>query len=319
MKRREFLKGAAGAALLSCFPASLAGLEREKPAGGLERRALGRTGAKLSVIGFGALVLKNTSSEEAGRLVGEAMDAGVNYFDVAPSYGNSEERLGPPLAAHRGKVFLSNKTAQRKKTEALAELEKSLKLLRTDHFDLYQLHHVTSDQEVQTILGAGGALEALTEARQAGKTRWLGFSAHSVEAALELMAAFKFDTIMFPVNYATWNAGNFGPQVLAKAQEQGLGILALKAMLKRPWPRGADRSAAPNCWYEPMTEPTEALEGLRFTLSHPVTAALPPALPKCFRLALELGPKVTPLSAVEAAAAKEKAAQTGLLFKYPRA
>lgn len=319
MKRRDFLKGAASAALLSCFPATLVGMEREKTARGMELRPLGKTGARLSVIGFGALVLKNTTPEESERLVNAAIDAGVNYFDVAPSYGNSEERLGPPLEPHRAQIFLSNKTAKRNKTEALADLENSLRLLRTDHFDLYQLHHVTTDQEVKTILGEDGALKALVEARKSGKARWLGFSAHSVEAAMSLMDAFKFDSVMFPVNYATWNAGNFGPQVLAKARDQGMGILALKAMLKRPWLRGADRSAAPNCWYEPMTEAPEALEGLRFTLSHPVTSALPPALPKCFQLALSLAPRITPLNADEALAIKEKAARTGLLFRYPRA
>ena len=118
---------------------------------------------------------------------------------------------------------------------------------------------------------------------------------------MAMMERGKFDTIMFPVNYATWNAGNFGPQVLAKAQQKGMGILALKAMLKRPWPRGADRSAAPNCWYEPMLDPQEALLGLRFTLSHPVTSALHPAVPACFRLALELTPKFTPLMPMSAA------------------
>jgi len=120
-----------------------------------------------------------------------------------------------------------------------------------------------------------------------------------------------------PVNYATWHAGNFGPQVLAKAQEKKMGILALKAMAKGVWPKGAPRTS-PKCWYEPMTDPHEALAGLRFTLSHPVTAAIHPADDKCLKLALELVPKFTPLKPEEAEAIKQKGMTAGLIFRYPR-
>lgn len=317
MKRREFLKNAAAAAaMLGCFPATLAALDREVIPGRMERRALGRTGQKLSLIGFGGYVLNRSTPEQATQWVRESFEAGVNYFDVAPEYGLSEERLGPALEPFRKDVFLSCKTAQRKKTEAAAELERSLKRLRTDHFDLYQLHHVTTLKDVETIFGEDGALRAFTEARQAGMVRFLGFSAHSVEAALALIERFDFDSIMFPVNYATWHAGNFGPQVLAKAREKNMGILALKAMAKRPWPQGADRSAHPGCWYEPMTDPDEALQGLRFTMSHPVTAALTPTDDGCLRLALKLAAKITPLTTDEVVAIKQKALATAPLFKY---
>jgi predicted aldo/keto reductase-like oxidoreductase len=319
MKRRAFLQDAAvAAAMLTCFPAGLAGVERQKPRGKIERRALGRTGRKLSIIGFGGLVLKNSSPAEAAELVREAFEAGVNYFDVAPTYGNSEERLGPALEPYRRQVFLACKTTRRKRAEAAAELDRSLSRLRTDHFDLYQLHAVTTVEDVETILGPGGAMEAFEEAKRAGKIRHIGFSAHSVEAALALMARHDFDTILFPVNYATWHAGNFGPQVLETARKRKMGILALKAMAKRPWPKGADRSAFPNCWYEPMTDPEEALMGLRFTLSHPVTAAVTPANPVCLRLALDLASKIKPLKKAEVASIKEKALGVAPLFRYPR-
>lgn len=320
MKRREFLKNtAASAALLGVFPASLSGVEREQPRNGIERRSLGQTGRKLSVIGFGGLVLKGSTPEQAAEWVRTAFEAGVNYFDVAPSYGNSEERLGPALEPYREKVFLACKTGQRKKDGALRELDASLKKLRTDHFDLYQLHAVTTPEEVDTILGPDGAIHAFEEAKAAGKVRLIGFSAHSVEAAMALMDRFAFDTILFPVNYATWHGGNFGPQVLAKAQEKKMGILALKSMAKRPWPKDADRSAHPNCWYEPMTDPTEVLMGLRFTLSHPVTAAIHPADPQCLKVALQVIPKFEPLSSAEVEEIKKKALNEGLLFRYPRA
>jgi predicted aldo/keto reductase-like oxidoreductase len=318
MKRRTFLgETAAAAAMLSCFPACLSGVARETPRGKIERRTLGKTGHRLSIIGFGGLTLKDSTPEDAAALVREAFEAGVNYFDVAPSYGNSEERLGPALEPYRKDVFLACKTNKRKRAEAAEELDRSLARLRTDHFDLYQLHAVTKVEDVETVFGAGGAMEAIDEGKRAGKIRFVGFSAHSVEAAMALMNRYDFDTILFPVNYATWHAGNFGPQALETARKKRMGILALKAMAKQPWQPGADRSAFPNCWYEPMTSPEEALTGLRFTLSHAVTAAIPPASPQCMRLAMGLAPKIKPLKKAEIASIKEKAMGVAPLFRYP--
>jgi aryl-alcohol dehydrogenase-like predicted oxidoreductase len=319
MKRRDFLKAAASATvMLRIFPAGLSALQRETNAGKLERRSLGRTGERLSIIGFGGIVVKDATTEQAAQRVQEAIEAGVNYFDVAPSYGNAEEMLGPALEPYRKSVFLACKTQQRTKDGAAAELERSLKRLRTDHFDLYQHHAVAKLKDVETILGPNGAMESFVAARKAGKVRFLGFSAHSVEAALALMQGFEFDTILYPVNYAIWYAGNFGPQVLAKAQEKKMGILALKAMAKRPWPQGADRSAHPKCWYEPFTNPDEAMMGLRFTLSHPVTAAIPPGDENIYKMALGLASRFTPLSMEEVEALKQKGLNTAPLFKYPQ-
>jgi len=319
MKRRQFLEhSAAAAAMLACFPAGLAAVARETAPGRLERRALGRTGEMLSVIGFGGIVVMNASPEEAAQRVRQAFDAGVNYFDVAPTYGNAEERLGPALAPFRKEVFLACKTAQRQAAAATAELDQSLRLLQTDHFELYQLHAVTTLDEVDAILSPGGAIEALTAARQAGKVRYLGFSAHSVEAAMALMDRFAFDAILFPFNFGTWHAGQFGAQVLAKARDQGMGLLALKAMAKGPWPKDAPRRF-PKCWYEPLSEPEEARLGLRFTLSHPITSAIPPGDENLFQLAVALGKDLTPLTDAEALTLKEKALRGEPLFRYPRA
>jgi aryl-alcohol dehydrogenase-like predicted oxidoreductase len=319
MKRREFLKTAASsAAMLSVFPPDLSAVQREIRARDLERRSLGRTGEKLSIIAFGGIVVKDATTEQAGQRVKEAIEAGVNYFDVAPSYGNAEEMLGPALEPYRKSVFLACKTQQRTKDGAATELERSLKRMRTDHFDLYQHHAVARLKDVETILGPNGAMETFVAARKAGKVRFLGFSAHSVEAALALMEGFDFDTILFPINYATWYAGNFGPQVLAKAQEKKMGILALKAMAKRPWPSGADRSKHPKCWYEPLSDPQEAMMGLRFTLSHPITAAVPPGDENIYQMALGLAARFKPLSSDEVEAIKQKGLNTPPLFKYPQ-
>ena len=318
MNRRNFLKGVPPlTTLLSVFPASLSAIEREETPGKLERRPLGRTGEKLSILGFGGIVVMNATPQEASRRVGEAIDAGINYFDVAPSYGNAEERLGPALEPYRKDVFLACKTTQRSKTGAAAELENSLKKMRTDHFNLYQLHAVAKLEEVEQILKPGGALEAFLEAKKAGKINFIGFSAHSVEAAMALMDRYNFDTILFPFNFATWHAGNFGPQVLAKAQEKKMGILALKAMANRPWPEGATKTFS-KCWYEPLSEPSDALLGLRFTLSHPITAAIPPGDENLFRMALGLAAQFTPLSSAEVETLKQKAMKTAPIFRYPQ-
>jgi aryl-alcohol dehydrogenase-like predicted oxidoreductase len=319
MKRRAFLKGAAGSGgALGAFPAILSGLTREKSGGRLERRSLGRTGESLSILGFGGIVVMNATPEEAAARVRAAIDAGVNYFDVAPSYGNAEEKLGPALEPYRRSVFLACKTQERTKEGALAELERSLARMRTDHFDLYQHHAVTKREDVDTIFGPGGAMQAFEAARTAGKVRFLGFSAHSVEAALALMEGFDFDTILFPVNYATWHAGNFGPQVLAKAQEKKMGILALKALAKGPWPQGAEKRYA-KCWYEPFDRPEEAELALRFTLSHPVAAALPPGDETIFAMALGLAARFRPLSAEEVETVKAQGLAAAPLFSYAQA
>jgi predicted aldo/keto reductase-like oxidoreductase len=319
MNRRDFVIGAAGAgAAMTAFPAGLSGIEREQQASGLERRALGKTGEKLSVIGFGGIVVMSSTPEQASARVRAAIDAGVNYFDVAPSYGNAEDMLGPALEPFRKRVFLACKTQGRTKEAASAELETSLRKLRTDHFDLYQHHAVTKKADVEAILGPGGAMEAFEAAKRAGKVRFLGFSAHSVEAATALMDGYAFDTILFPVNYATWHAGGFGPQVLAKAREKGMGILCLKALAKAPIEKGAPKPYE-KCWYQPFDQPEEARQALRFTLSHPVTAAIPPGDEKIFAMALKLAGAFEPMSPAEAEAIKTKGLATKPLFKYPSA
>jgi len=316
MKRRQFIKSAAAIPLISRFPADLTEITRKTFPDTLEKRSLGRTGESLSMIGFGGIVVRDATPEESSQRVEQAISYGINYFDVAPSYGDAEIKLGPALEPYRDDVFLACKTQERDKDGARRELEQSLERLRTDHFDLYQLHAVTTLEDVDTIFSDNGAIHTFLEAREAGQVRFLGFSAHSVEAATALMDRFDFDTILFPINFATWHAGNFGPQVLEKAQEKGMGILALKAMARRPWPQGTER--IPKCWYEPLSDPEDALMGLRFTLSHPVTAAIPPGNEDLFSMALDLASKFEPLTQPEVEEIKQKGLQETPIFRYPR-
>ena len=175
---------------------------------------------------------------------------------------------------------------------------KSLRLLHTDHFDLFQLHTVATVEEVEQIFAPGGAMEVLLKARDAGQTRFLGFSAHSEEAALALMDSFDFDTILFPVNFVCWHKGGFGPRVLARAQQEGLGILALKSLARGKLAEG-EGERWPKCWYSPFDTPEAITAALRFTLSRPVTAAVLPGHEPLMRWAWDAADAFAPLTATE--------------------
>ncbi|HEY6489954.1 MAG: aldo/keto reductase [Terracidiphilus sp.] len=299
MERRTFLKQAAitAAAVASSAPLSAAA---KTPANPIPRRILGKTGEQLSIIGFGGIVVMNETTGEASNIVAEAVDRGVNYFDVAPSYGNAQERLGPALAPYRKNCFLACKAERRGKDDSRAQLEDSLRLLKTDHVDLYQFHALTKMTELDTVLGPGGAMETMEAAKKEGKIRYIGFSVHSAETAVAAMERYNFDTILFPLNWVLATQAGFGPQILKKAQEKQMGILCLKSMAKTVWP--ADESKKhpePKCWYQPAAFPHEASLGLRWTLGHPITAAIPPGEERYFRLAMDVAQNYNPLDAAE--------------------
>jgi aryl-alcohol dehydrogenase-like predicted oxidoreductase len=267
----------------------------------IARRPLGKTGERLSIIGLGGIVVMNMKQSQANNLVAEAFDRGINYFDVAPFYGDAQERLGLALEPYRKRSFLACKTDERTKSGSQKEIEESLRLLKTDHIDLYQFHYLTTSDDVETVFGPDGAMETFQAAKKAGKVRFLGFSAHSVEAALAAMDRYEFDTILFPINFVLFSQANFGPQVLEKARQKGMGILALKAMAKTTWPKAMKESKRPNpkCWYQPADLPEEASLGLRWALSKPITAAVPPGDEKYFRVAMDVGQKFEPLKPEE--------------------
>jgi len=313
MERREFLKATA-AGLAGTMASGPLKAEEKK---GIPRRDLGRTGEKLSIVGLGGMLVVGMTQEAATKTVRKAIERGVNYFDVAPTYGNgeAEERLGPALEGHRDKIFLACKTTEREKAGAEKELKRSLQRLRTDKLDLYQLHALTKKEEVEKALGPGGALEAFVDAKKKGIVRFIGFSAHSVEAALLAMDRFDFDTILFPINWVCWSQGDFGPQVLEAARKKGMGCLALKAMARTPWPEGAKRDH-PKCWYQPAGDPEEARLALRFTLSEPITAAVPPGDERLFELALSVAEEFKPLSEEERKALLARAAGLQPIFRH---
>ncbi|MDR3792045.1 MAG: aldo/keto reductase [Terracidiphilus sp.] len=297
MERRDFLKQAT---LTAAAVASAGSAVAKTPSNPIAKRTLGKTGERLSMIGFGGIVVTNTEPNAAANLVAEAVDRGVNYFDVAPSYGNAQERLGPALEPYRKNCFLACKTEGRMKDDSQKQLDESLRLLKTDHFDLYQFHALTKRTDLDKVLGPGGAMETMEAAKKAGKLRYIGFSVHSVETALEAMDRYPFDTVLFPLNWLLVSQANFGLQIMEKAREKQMGILCLKGMAKTVWTTGEKPNhPEPKCWYNPAAFPEEASLGLRWTLGHPITAAIPPGDEKYFRLAMDVAQNYKPLEAHE--------------------
>ncbi|AEJ20389.1 aldo/keto reductase [Gracilinema caldarium] len=255
---------------------------------------------ELSIIGFGGIVVCSVSQKEADHYVAEAMDLGINYFDVAPSYfdGEAEIKLGNALKPWRKEVFLACKTTRRDAAGARAELETSLKRAHTDHFDLYQFHALTTMGEVSKILGPSGAAETFIKAKEAGLVRYLGFSAHSVEAALTLLDQFPIDSVLFPLNMVSIKQGNFGLQILEKAKEKGAARLALKALAYTPWQEGEPHTYS-KAWYKPIEDPDLQDKALRYTLSLDITAAIPPGHYELYRRAVDIASHFKPLTQEE--------------------
>ena len=289
MNRRNFLHTAAAGSLAATA----------RGAQPIARRTY-KGDVKLSVIGFGGIVVVGMDQKTADRTVAEAVDCGVNYFDVAPSYfdGEAERKLGPALEPFRAQSFLACKTTERSAAGARRELEQSLTRARTDHFDLYQFHAVSSLDDVKQILGPGGAAETFVKARQEGKVRFLGASLHNAEAAIALMDRFELDSVLFPVNFVLYEEGHFGPQILAHAKKKGIARMALKALAHTTWPSQKHEPYA-KCWYKPLDDPELAEQALRFTLGEDITAAIPPGEEGLYRMALDFATRLKPLSAGE--------------------
>jgi aryl-alcohol dehydrogenase-like predicted oxidoreductase len=283
----------------------------------LPRREYGKTGVKLSIIGFGGFMLDDTEQQFANRVVAAAVERGVNYFDVAPSYGNAEVQLGPALEPYRKNAFLACKTRERQREGAEAELNRSLERLRTDHFDLYQLHSISDvERDVDAVFAKGGAMELLIQAKKEGRVRFLGFSAHSVEAALAAMDRYDFDSAMFAVNFACYYKGNFGRQIIEMAKSKGVARIALKVLARQRWPRNdPQREEYRRCWYQPITDPREAELSVKFSLSQPVTAAIPPADARFFSQGLELGMNFKPITPQEEEELRALAAKLNPVFR----
>ncbi len=304
--------GAAGGALVARNHL-LADAEKPMPL-----RPLGRTGFKVSVVGFSGFALKSDDQETCTAAVRQALRRGVNYLDVAPAYGKGtcEERMGIALeGVPRGSYYLACKTKKRDAAGAREELERSLQRLKTDFFDVYQLHHLSRPEDVKTVLGAGGAMEVIIKAKQEGKIRAIGFSAHTSRAALDALNGFAFDTVMFPINHVEWYTNDFGPAVVELANKKGAGILSIKPMSMGRWPKGQPR--ARKWWYRSFEEQDDINLAFRWVLGRPgVATGFPPAWLDLQERAITAGKAYRPATEEDTAKMRELAkGNAGTLFK----
>lgn len=300
MKRRSFLKTVGSVAGAAAFgvPSLLAQDAFSEKVAGLPRRPLGKTGVKLSVVGFPGLGLIHDEQSKCTDAVHKAFDRGINYYDVAPAYGNGqcETKLGIALQGlDRDKYFLACKTKKRDAAGAKQELETSLKLAKTDRFDLYQLHHLVRPSEVKEALAPGGALEAILKAKEEGKLKYIGFSAHTTKAALEAMRGYKFDTVMFPINFVEFYTRGFGKDVLALAAEQGASVLAIKPLSWGTWPKDIPKTR--QWWYRSVETDEDIRMAMSFALSQSnVVAGIPPSFLDLVDKTITASQSVTPLN-----------------------
>src|SRR3954453_20864729 len=228
MRRRTFLSTSAAAGLsLGDIPESQgAGIKNPK-------RVFGKTGEKLTIIGQAGGRFPMCSFEDAKAITRRAYDLGINYFDCARIYwnGKSEEVYGAVLPPFRKKIFLTTKSPERSRAGAEADLEKSLRALKTDYLDLWQIHQVSEMKEVEQIFAPGGAIEAFVAAKKAGKCRFIGFTGHhDPEVHLAMLKHYdKYDTILMPLHAADPSYLSFEKNVLPVAIERGMGIQGMKS------------------------------------------------------------------------------------------
>lgn len=186
---------------------------------------LGKTGLRVSEVGFGGIPIIRISVDEAVSVLKRAHDKGVTFYDTANAYRDSEAKIGQAFEGMRDKVVIATKTQKRDGKGALEHLENSLKMLRTDYIDLFQLHQVAQEKDWEAIISPSGALEAVTRAKAQGKIRHLGITSHSLPMAIKLIKTGLFSTIQFPFNFIEKDAKD---ELHQTARKLNLGILAMK-------------------------------------------------------------------------------------------
>jgi aryl-alcohol dehydrogenase-like predicted oxidoreductase len=280
----------------------------------MQTRRFGRTGHMSTVAIFGGAAFWEISQVEADRVMEHVIAAGVNHIDVAPSYGQAEERIGPWIERERGRFFLGCKTMERTRAGAWHELRHSLQNLQSKTFDLYQLHAVTSLAELNAATMHGGALEALQEARRTGMIRQIGITGHGVNAPavfLEALQRFDFDSVTFPLNYV--QAGNAeyyqqAEELIRQCQAKDVGVMVIKSITRAPW---GEKEKTHTTWYEPFTGMPEIQPAVNFVLSHAVTGICTAGDTRLLPLVLKACQEFTPMSLEE----REKLIESGRVFQ----
>jgi predicted aldo/keto reductase-like oxidoreductase len=262
--------------------------------GPLPTRTLGKTGISVSLLGLGGAHIGKPEEGEALRIMHRAIEAGLTFFDNSWDYndGESERRMGKALAdGRRQKVFLMTKLDGRTKDAAAGQLEQSLERLKTDYVDLIQVHEVIRHEDPTNVFAKGGAMEALIQAKKAGKVRFIGFTGHkspSIHLAMLDMAdkhGFEFDTVQMPLNPMDPHYESFEEHVLPVLVKKHIGVLGMKSM-------GSGILL--------QSKVVTPIECLRYALSLPTSVVITGIdHEKILDQAIELGSSFTPMSADE--------------------
>ncbi|HYU83968.1 MAG TPA: aldo/keto reductase [Kribbellaceae bacterium] len=226
-----------------------------------------------TVLIYGAAALAEVDQDVADRSVQLALDAGINHFDVAASYGDAELRLGPWMPRIRDDIFLATKTEQRDRDSSWRQINHSIERLRTDHVDLIQIHAVGDLAELDRVTAADGSLQAVTRAREEGLARAIGITGHGHAAPathLEALRRFPFDTVLTPINYVLSRDPLYLADyqaLVAEVRARDVGLMIIKSASRRNWPE-ATAERPYTTWYEPFDDPQRITAAVVWVLSH---------------------------------------------------
>jgi aryl-alcohol dehydrogenase-like predicted oxidoreductase len=238
----------------------------------IEKLTFGRTGHESTRTVFGAAAFGRVTQAEADRTIDLLLQHGINHFDTAASYGDSELRLGPWMAQHRKEVFIATKTGERTYQKAKDEFHRSLERLRVDNVDLIQLHYLVDPQEWEVAMGPGGALEALIEAREQKLVRFIGVTGHDLTVArmhMRSLERFDFDSVLLPYNYLLMQNPQYAADfelLLAKCKQRNVAVQTIKSIARGPW---GDKPHTHATWYEPLQDQKDIDKAVNFVLSRP--------------------------------------------------
>ncbi len=239
----------------------------------METRRLGRLEHRSSVLIYGAAALGEVDQDTADASIQEALDGGINHFDVAGDYGEAELRLGPWVPRIRDDIFLATKTGLRGRDEAWAQINASLERLQTDHVDLLQLHAIGDLDELDKATGDDGSLQAALRAQDEGLVCAVGITGHGPSAAqthLEALRRHPFATVLTPLNAVLWRDAEYRAAydaLVTEVRRQDAGLMTIKTVSRRNWPDGPD-GAPYATWYEPFDDAEHIRGAVSWVLAH---------------------------------------------------
>lgn len=257
----------------------------------------GSTGHLSTKTIFGAAALARVDQDQADRTLALLLEHGINHIDTAASYGESELRVGPWMAAHRNDFFLATKTGERTYQGARDQIRRSLERLRVDRVDLIQLHNLVDEEQWQTAMGPGGALKAAVEAREQGLVRFIGVTGHGVQAPLmhrRSLERFAFDSVLLPYNFPMMQNRGYAADfeaLVTLCGQRGVAVQTIKAITLAPWTEDQPRTAT--TWYAPLQLQGDIDRAVAWALGRPGvflnTVGDVSILPRVFASAERLG------------------------------